>query len=155
MHLAQSQQGHTVTIARPLRLIYQHPTPNRFGSLLNDFSTVSTLQDCNFTSLSPKTFCSGPTVLVAWSPRLLSYSRIALACIRIRFFAGSIPVVGVFKSVVAKNAKNDKRKGMMREGRNRDLDMAGVSDCCSHCRDVLDLKHHHSYRLQSASYRGR
>lgn len=79
---------------------------------LTNFPTVSTLQDCNFTSLSLKTFCSEPTVLAACSPRLLSYTWIALACIRIRFFAGNTPKAGVFMSVVPeKNAKKDRDGG--------------------------------------------
>ena len=90
---------------------------------ITTFPTVSTLQDCNFTSVSPRIFCLVPTVLAACSRRLLSYTWIALACIRIRFFAGKIPGVGVFMSVVAKNARNDKRKGMVRK------DEVGTSIC--------------------------
>lgn len=55
-------------------------------------------------------------------------------------------------SVVPKNAKTDEGKGTLREGRDGNLDMAGMSDCCSHCRDVLDYKHHQSHgSLQHAS----
>ena len=46
-------------------------------------------------------------------------------------------------SVVAKNAKNDEIKGVVREGRDENLGMAGmagVGDCCGHCRDVLGFE---------------
>ena len=54
----------------PLRLIYQHPPPNRFGLLLDEFLTVSTLQTCNSTSSSWRSSARDPTVQVAWSPGL-------------------------------------------------------------------------------------
>ena len=113
MHLAQSD-GHIATVARPLRPIYQHPSTTGLARCLTTFSTVSTLQDCNSTSSSRKVFCSGLAVPAVCPPRLL-HTWIALACIRIRFFAGKVLCLGVFMSVVAKDAKNDKGKGMVRE----------------------------------------
>lgn len=116
---------------------------------LTTFATVSTLQNCNFTSLFPETFCSGRTVPAACLPRLLSHTWIALACIRIRFSTGNTTGVGVFMSVVAKNAKNYKRDG---EGRRR-LELnhgtGGVGNCYNHCRDVLDFGTltHTEYRM--------
>lgn len=88
--ISLQSHGHTVTIARPLRFIYQHPIPTGLARCLTTFPTVSTLQDCNFTSLSLETFCSGFTILAASSSRLLLHTWIWLACIRIQFFAGNV-----------------------------------------------------------------
>lgn len=49
-----------------------------------------------------------------------------------------------------KNAKKDTRKRMAGEGRDRNLNTAGVSNCCNHCRDVPDFTHLHTYGLQNA-----
>ena len=107
-------------ITRSLTLLLLHAFYDLFTSfqLRNDLarcfttlSTVSTLQDCNFTSLSLKAFYLGPTLPAGCSQRPLFQIWIALACIQIRFFAG-IYQGSASSNVLAKHAKNEKRKGM-------------------------------------------
>ena len=71
------------------------------------------------------------------------HTWIALACIQVRFLlAIDEGLASLF--VAAKHEENEERK---REWQGTD-EMATstwleLSDCCGHCKDVLDLEHHH------------
>lgn len=116
----------------------QHQTG--LARCLTTFLTVSTLQNCNFTSFSPKVFCSGYTIPADCPPRLLFQTRIALACIRIQFFAGNCSEDGVCMSVVATMRKmSGEKRGWRGKDETGNVGAAGVSGCCGQCRHVLDF----------------
>ena len=111
---------------------------------LTNFSTVSTLQDCNFTSLSLRTLCSGPTIQQPVLRDPPFHTWIALACIQVRFLLAIDEGLASLCFVAAKDEGYEERK---RERQGTD-EMATsrwleLSDCCGHGKDVPDSEHHH------------
>ena len=111
---------------------------------LTNFSTVSTLQDCNFTSLSLRTLCSGPN---SSNSRFLEdppfHTWIALACIQVRFLlAIDEGLASLF--VAAKHEENERKREWQGTDEMATSTWLELSDCCGHCKHVLDLEHHHT-----------
>ena len=146
-------------------LLLLHALYDLFTSIQHQFglarcltasSTVSTLQDCNFTSLSLKTSCSGAKVPAARSQRP-PCSHLDSASLH----PGSILCWQCTRGWRLSCQLLRNMRKMMGEKGWSGTDEIGtsvwleLSDCSSHCRDVLDLEHHHSQGPWIARLRGR